>query len=36
MLRTLHTFKKNISAVLIYASNLQEKFSNQLEKIVLQ
>lgn len=36
MLLTLQTLKKTISVVLNQAINLQKRFSDQLEKIVLQ
>lgn len=36
MLLTLQTLKKSISVVLNQAINLQERFSNTLEQIVLQ
>lgn len=36
MLHILHTLKKRISVVLNQALNLQKKFSEELERIVLQ
>jgi len=36
MLRILHTLEKSISAVSNQALHLQKKFSDELERIVLQ